>query len=91
MTVLALSTANGAFAAFVLFVALIGALAAIVLLTRVVIPALEIRRYAKHIEAAGNAIAENLRGVDELDRTRALVTPLPERVEAYGARLRRRS
>ena len=91
MTVVALSTANGAFAAFVLFVGLVGALAAVVLLTRVVIPALEIRRYARDIEVAGDAIARNLEGVGELDRTRTLVAPLPERVEAYGARVRGRS
>lgn len=74
--------------------ALIGlALGAVVLVlmvglfNRVLGPALEIRRYAEHILAAGVGIATNLDGVDKLERTRELGAAVPGLATAYLGRL----
>jgi hypothetical protein len=59
----------------------------VALLNRVVRPAGEIQRYAGHIEEAGNAIAANLGGVEELLVTRDVALAVPELAGAYLARL----
>jgi len=80
VTPVAIATGNAILAWLVVVVALVGALAAVALLTRVVEPALEIERYAGHILEAGTAIARNLEGADELVRTRELSTSVSQRV-----------
>jgi hypothetical protein len=59
----------------------------VLLFNRVVRPALEIRRYADDILAAGIGIAKNLDGVDEALRTRELATAVPGLALAYLERL----
>ena len=59
----------------------------VALLNRVVRPALEIKRYADHILAAGVGIARNLDGVDEAVRTRELATAVPGLATAYLRKL----
>lgn len=81
MTPVALSTGAAILAWATVAVALVGALAAVVLLTRVVRPALEIERYAEDIAATAGAIEANVRGAEELGRTRALATAVPGLVE----------
>lgn len=80
---LALGTAPSILAWLTIAVALVGALAAVALLYRVIQPALEIERYARDILDSGLAIARNLDGVDELARTRELATAVPELGGAY--------
>ncbi len=63
----------------------------IVLFNRIVGPAFEIRRYSKDILDAGLAIASNLDGTDELERTRALSATVPQLGGAYAERLGRGS
>jgi hypothetical protein len=50
---------------------------------RVVRPALEIDRYAKDILAGGIGIAKGVDGVDELAKTRDLVSCVPPLAVAY--------
>lgn len=83
MLLLALGTAPTILAWVTIAVALVGALAAVALFYRVVQPALEIERYAGDILEAGSAIARNLEGVDELERTRKLASLLPALSAAY--------
>lgn len=85
---IALGTAPSILAWVTVAVALVGALAAVGLLYRVVQPALEIERYSGDILEAGLAIARNLDGVDELARTRELATAVPELGAAYLERQR---
>ena len=59
----------------------------VLLFNRVVRPALEIKRYADDILAAGLAIAKNLDGIDEAVRTRELTNALPGLAVAYLERL----
>ena len=59
----------------------------VLLFNRIVRPALEIKRYADDILAAGLAIAKNLDGVDEAVRTRELANALPGLAVAYLERL----
>jgi hypothetical protein len=61
----------------------------IVLFNRIVAPAFEIRRYSKDILDAGLAIASNLDGTDELERTRALSATVPQLGGTYAERLGR--
>ena len=66
----------------------VGVLGAVVaLFQRVIVPAAEIDRYAGEILDAGLAIARNLDGVDELDRTRDLGAAVPGLALAYLAHL----
>ncbi len=83
MSLLAIGLGNAILGSVAAVVALAGAVGAVALLTRVVQPALEIKRYAESILDAGLAIARNVDGVDELDRTRELATSLPGRASAY--------
>jgi hypothetical protein len=59
----------------------------VVLLNRIVRPALEIKRYADDVLAAGLGIARNLDGVDEALRTRELATAVPGLALAYLEKL----
>lgn len=85
MTMLALGGVAQAFAIVVLALALFGALAALVLLHRLMKPLGEIPHYADDILAAGLGIARNVDGVDELARTRDLATALPGLVRGGSA------
>ena len=89
MTLLALATGNAILAWVAVAVALAGALAAIVLFTRVVRPALEIERYAQDILEAGLAIARNADGFEELRRTHELATAVPGLASEHLARHQR--
>ncbi len=66
---------------------LVVAVVVVLLFNRVVRPALEIRRYADDILAAGLGIARNLDGVDEAVRTRELATAVPGLALAYLQKL----
>lgn len=66
---------------------LVIAVAVVALFNRIVRPALEIKRYADDILAAGVGIARNLDGVDEAVRTRDLATAVPGLALAYLDRL----
>ncbi len=63
----------------------------VILFGRVVRPALEIKRYAGDILAAGVGITRNLDGVDEAVRTRELATAVPGLATAYLRKLGVRS
>lgn len=71
MTLVAISVANGILAWLTVAVALAGALAAVLLLWRVLQPILEIGRYGAHIHESIEAIGRNLEAAGELERTRA--------------------
>ena len=62
---------------------LVAEVVVVLLFNRVVRPALEIRRYADDILAAGIGIAKNLDGIDEALRTRDLATAVPGLALAY--------
>lgn len=66
---------------------LVIAVAIVAFFNRIVRPALEIKRYADDILAAGVGIARNLDGVDEAVRTRDLATAVPGLALAYLDRL----
>lgn len=83
MAPIALGTAPSILAWITIAVALVGALAAVALLFRVVQPARETERYARDILEATQAIGRNLAGVDALKRTRDLATALPDKSAAY--------
>jgi hypothetical protein len=70
-----------------LLVGLVLLLVVLMLFNRVLMPALEINRYAKRILDAGLGIAGNVDGVDELRRTRELATAVPGLATAYLERL----
>lgn len=76
-TVLAIGVGNAILAWLALAIGLVGAVAAVALLTRVVRQALEIERYADAILEAGLGIARNTDGLDELSRTRQLAAAVP--------------
>lgn len=63
----------------------------VILFNRIIAPAFEIRRYSKDILEAGLAIASNLDGTDELERTRTLSASVPQLGGAYAERLGRGS
>lgn len=87
MTVLAIETAFAVLAWVGLVVGLVVLAVVVTLFTRVVKPTLEIRRYSKEILDAGLAIARNLDGVDELERTQELGGKVPQLGGAYIERL----
>jgi hypothetical protein len=74
MTVMAIGTGPAILAWLGLAVGLVVLVVVIVLFNRVVGPALEIRLYSKDILDAGLAIARNVDGVDELERTQTLAS-----------------
>ena len=77
MSVVAISTGAAVLAWVGLLLGLVVLVVVIFLFQNIVRPALEIKRYAPDILAAGVGIAGNLDGVDELDRTRDLATAVP--------------
>ena len=79
----AISTGTAVLALIGLALGLVVLLLVLALFNRVIAPALEIDRYAKHILDAGVGIADNLDGVDELARTRDLATSVPPLAVAY--------
>ena len=83
MSLLAVSTAEAVLAIIGLSLGLVVAVLVVALFNRVVIPALEIERYAEDILEAGIGIAKNLDDVDELMRTRELATAVPGLAVAY--------
>lgn len=87
MTVFAISTGMAVLAWIGLALGLLIAVLVVELFNRVVRPLLEIRRYADDILQAGVAIATNLDGVDELERTRQLATAVPDLAGAYLQKL----
>ena len=83
MALLAVSTGEAILAIIGLALGLVVAVVVVLLFNRVVIPALEIERYAEDILEAGIGIAKNLDDVDELMRTRELATAVPGLALAY--------
>lgn len=59
----------------------------VALFQRVTRPAGEIDRYAEHILEAGLAISENLKGLEQLERTQALAIAVPDLAVAYLRKL----
>ncbi|MBA3370116.1 MAG: hypothetical protein H0W36_04630 [Gemmatimonadetes bacterium] len=90
-TVLAIPTGPAILSFIGLALGVVVLVLVVLLFNRVVGPALEIRRYAKDILTAGLAIARNVDGVDELERTRELSAKVPQLGAAYGERLGRGS
>ena len=87
MTVFAISTGIAVLAWIGLALGLVIAVLVVELFNRVVRPLLEIRRYADDILQAGVAIATNLDGVEELERTRQLAAAVPDLAGAYLQKL----
>ena len=87
MTVFGISTGMAVLAWIGLTLGLVIAVLVVELFNRVVRPLLEIRRYADDILQAGVAIATNLDGLDELERTRELATAVPDLAGAYLQKL----
>lgn len=83
MSVLAISTGASILALIGLALGLVIALLVVKLFNMVMRPALEIDAYAKDILDAGVAMATNLDGVSELERTRELATAVPGLAGAY--------
>jgi hypothetical protein len=83
MALLAVSTAEAVLVIIGLALGLVVAVVVVLLFNRVMIPALEIERYAEDILEAGVGIAKNLDDVDELMRTRELATAVPGLAVAY--------
>jgi hypothetical protein len=80
---LAVTTGEAVLAIVGLSLGLVVAVLVVALFNRVMIPALEIERYAEDILEAGVGIAKNLDDVDELMRTRELATAVPGLALAY--------
>jgi hypothetical protein len=83
MTPLAISTGIAVLALIGLALGLVVLLVVLALFNRIVRPAMEIDGYAKDILAGGVGIAKGVDGVDELARTRELVTSVPPLAVAY--------
>lgn len=83
MTVVALTAGQTVLALVGLALGAVVLTVVVALFTRVIRPALEIRRYADEILAAGVAIGRNLDGVDDLERTRELGGAVPDLAGAY--------
>ena len=83
MTSLAISTGIAVLALIGLALGLVVLLVVLALFNRIVRPAMEIDGYAKDILAGGVGIAKGVDGVDELARTRELVTSVPPLAVAY--------
>ena len=80
---LAVSTGISVLSLIGLAVGLFILVSVLAMFNRVVRPALEIDRYAKDILAGGIGIAKGVDGVDELAKTRDLVSSLPPLAVAY--------
>jgi hypothetical protein len=83
MSLLAVTTFEAVLALVGLALGLVVAVVVVLLFNRVVIPALEIERYAEDILEAGVGIAKNLDDVDALVRTRELGGAVPGLAVAY--------
>ncbi len=87
MSALAVSTGGAILAIVGLVVGVVVLGVVISLFTRVLRPALEIRRYADQTLEAGLGITRNVDGVDELDRTRDLGAAVPGLATTYLQKL----
>jgi hypothetical protein len=87
MIVLAVSTAGAILAWIGLALGLVILVVVVLLLNRVVRPALEIDHYASDIQDSGTAIASNLNDADQVLRTRELATAGPGLAVAYLQRV----
>jgi hypothetical protein len=83
MTLVAVTTGEAVLAIIGLALGLVVAVVVVLLFNRVVIPALEIERYAEDILEAGVGIAKNLDDADALMRTRDLGAAVPGLAVAY--------
>lgn len=63
----------------------------LVLLARVVIPALDMKRGADQLASAGDSLALHFGGVEQLGRTRELVREVATELERYAQALDRLS
>jgi hypothetical protein len=81
--ILAVSTGTSILCLVGLAVGLVVLLVVLALFNRVVRPALEIEGYAREILDGGIGIAKGVDGVDDLARTRELVTTVPPLAVAY--------
>jgi hypothetical protein len=61
----------------------------LVLLARVIMPALDMKRGADHLAASGDSLAAHFGGVEQLTRTRELVREVATELERYGQALDR--
>jgi hypothetical protein len=89
VSVLAVTTAQAVLAIVGLSLGLLVALLVVALFNRVVIPALEIKRYADDILDAGIGIAKNLDDADQIARTRELASAVPGLATAYLEKVQR--
>jgi hypothetical protein len=83
MSLFAVTTFEAVLALVGLALGLVVAVVVVLLFNRIVIPALEIERYAEDILEAGIGIAKNLDDVDALVRTRELGSAVPGLAVAY--------
>jgi hypothetical protein len=83
VSLLAVTTVEAVLALVGLALGLVVAVLVVLLFNRVVIPALEIERYAEDILEAGVGIATNLDDADALMRTRKLGAAVPGLAVAY--------
>ena len=81
--IVAVSTGTSILCLVGLAVGLVVLLVVLALFNRVVRPALEIEGYARDILDGGIGIAKGVDGVDDLARTRELVTTVPPLAVAY--------
>jgi hypothetical protein len=88
MSLLAVTTFEAVLALIGLTLGLVVAVVVVLLFNRIVIPALEIERYAEDILEAGVGIAKNLDDVDALVRTRELGSAVPGLAVAYLDKVR---
>jgi hypothetical protein len=89
VSVLAVTTAQAVLAIVGLSLGMLVALLVVALFNRVVIPALEIKRYADDILDAGIGIAKNLDDADQIARTRELASAVPGLATAYLEKVQR--
>jgi len=87
MSVLAISTGSAVLAWIGLVLLLVVAVLVWILLEAVRRPVAEIDRYAKNILTAGVGIATNLDGAEQLVKTHALATAVPDLAVAYLKKL----
>ncbi len=59
----------------------------VLLLTRMLQPALEVKRGADELAASGDSLVAHLGGVEQLQRTRELVREVAVELEGYGQAL----
>jgi hypothetical protein len=87
VSVVAVSTAGAILAWVGLALGVVILVVVVLLLNRVVRPALEIKRYSEDILDGGLAIAANLDDADQVLRTRELATAVPGLAVAYLQRI----